>query len=250
MMHSQRVQKRVQATKGSKKHHTKFGERISVVGLGKLGAPLAACLAHRGFEVTGVDLDPSKVESVNKKIPPVFEPGLKELLQSQKRQLRATDDYDEAIGNSDVTFILVPTPSDERGGFSVRYVIEACKGIGEALRNKTDYHLVVVTSTVLPGAVENELKPILEERSGKRCGEDFGLCYNPEFIALGSAIHDLLNPDFVLIGESDRCAGDYLASIYKNLCENDPPVARMNFVNAELAKTVCQYLCNYQDHFR
>ncbi len=236
MIHSRQSKKRALSKNGSKNRHVKFGQRISVVGLGKLGVPLAACLAYRGFQVTGVDLDESKVESINKRIPPVFEPGLKELLQTSQGKLTATDDYDEAIGSSEVTFILVPTPSDEQGGFSVRYVNQACERIGAVLRNKSAYHLVVVTSTVLPGAVENELKPILEEQSGKSCGEEFGLCYNPEFIALGSAIHDLLNPDFVLIGESDQLAGDKLASIYKQLCENEPPVARMNFVNAELAK--------------
>jgi len=218
--------------------HSRAGSnpRISVVGLGKLGVPLAACLAYRGYQVIGVDLDKSKIQSVNEGIPPVFEPGLKELLQSGKGRLTATDDYGEAIENSEVTFVLVPTPSDKQGGFSTRYVDQACESIGDALRKKSSYHLVVVTSTVLPGATENKVRPILEARSGKRCGEGFGLCYNPEFIALGSAIHDLFNPDFVLIGESDRCSGDKLASIYKSLCENDPPVARMNFVNAELAK--------------
>ena len=212
------------------------GRKISVVGLGKLGAPLAACLAYRGYQVTGVDLDRNKIQSVNAGIPPVFEPGLKELLQSSHARLTATDDCEEAIRNSEATFVLVPTPSDAQGGFSLRYVIPVCERIGDTLRKKPTYHLVVLTSTVLPGATANEVRPILEKHSGKRCGEGFGLCYSPEFVALGSVIHDLLNPDFILIGESDLHSGDMLASLYRGLCENDPPIARMNFVNAEVAK--------------
>ena len=207
-----------------------------MIGLGKLGAPLAACLASKGFEVIGVDVDKKRLESVNKGIPPVFEPGLKELMQSCRDKLSATDDYEEAIKNSEVTFILVPTPSDEQGAFSLRYVLPVCERIGDVLRKKSTFHLVVLTSTVLPGMTERELKPALEASSGKKCGVDFGLCYNPEFVSLGSVIKDLLHPDFVLIGESDSSSGDMLASLYKSLCENDPSVARMNFVNAELTK--------------
>jgi UDPglucose 6-dehydrogenase len=141
-----------------------------------------------------------------------------------------------AVTNSEVTFIVVPTPSEDHGGFSLRYVIEAAKKLGEALCRKGDYHLFVLTSTVMPGATENELEKTLEERSGKKCGEDFGLCYSPEFVALGSVIRDFLNPDFILIGESDPRASEALKQIYQKVCENNPPIARMNFINAELTK--------------
>lgn len=209
---------------------------VSVIGLGKLGAPMAACLASKGQRVIGVDMNPRTVRLVNECRAPVFEPGLEELLRANRERLVATDDYQEAIAGSEATFIVLPTPSDEHGGFSLRYVKEACARIGEALRNKADYHLIVLTSTVLPGATINEVKPALEDHSGKRCGPDFGLCFSPEFIALGSVIRDLLCPDFILIGESDARSGDMLVGIYQNLCDNDPPVARMNFVNAELTK--------------
>lgn len=211
-------------------------QRISVIGLGKLGAPLAACLASRGFQVIGVDVDKSKVQLINEGVPPVFEPGLKELLQSSQGRLTATDSYKEAIENSDATFLLVATPSDEQGAFSLRYVLQACERIGDVLRKKSTFHLVVLTSTVLPGATEMEIRPALEQCSNKRCGEGFGLCYSPEFVALGSVVKDLLHPDFVLIGESDVRSGDMLASLYRNLCENSPFIARMNFVNAEVTK--------------
>lgn len=209
---------------------------ISVIGLGKLGAPFAACVASKGYKVIAVDVDSRKRQSITQGIPPVFEPGLGELLQACDGRLTATDNYDEAVKNSDATFLLVPTPSDAQGAFSLRHVMSACERIGDALRDKSTYHLVVLTSTVLPGSTEHEVRPVLEAHSGKRCGEGFGLCYSPEFVALGSVIHDLRNPSFILIGESDPRAGDMLAVLSKSLSENNAPIARMNFVNAELTK--------------
>ncbi|HVO25720.1 MAG TPA: UDP-glucose/GDP-mannose dehydrogenase family protein [Candidatus Margulisiibacteriota bacterium] len=209
---------------------------ISVVGLGKLGSPLAAVLAHKGHTVIGVDMNPRNVELINQGKAPVFEPGLDEYLHASRDRLSATTDLSHAVRNSEVTFIIVPTPSHEEGAFSLRYVLAALEAIGAALRDKHDFHLVVLTSTVMPGATGNEVLPALERHSGKRCGRDFGLCYNPEFIALGSVIHDMLHPDVVLIGESDVRSGDILVGIHHSICENTPPVARMNFVNAELTK--------------
>jgi UDPglucose 6-dehydrogenase len=210
--------------------------RISVVGLGKIGACMAAVFAHRGFPTLGVDVNPRVVRLVNGGEPPVFEPGLKEMMAGAGASLRAVGDAREAVCQSDVTFIVVATPSEEDGGFSVRYVEQAAREIGRALRDKEGYHLVVLTSTVLPGATESALLPVLLRESGKRCPEDFGVCYNPEFVALGSVLRDLLNPAVVLIGESDGRAGDLLSSFYLRVCENEPCVARMNYVNAELVK--------------
>lgn len=210
--------------------------RLSVIGLGKLGTPMAVCLAAKGFEVIGVDVDPHKVDAVNRQEAPVYEPGLAELLRSHGERLRATTNLEAAVAQSDATFIVVPTPSEPDGSFSLWYIVQACDGIAKALRQKETWHLVVVTSTISPLSMDTAIKPYLEEHSGKRCGEDFGLCYSPEFIALGSVIHDFLNPDFILIGESDPKSGEVLTGLYKQVCENDPPVARMNFVNAELTK--------------
>lgn len=209
---------------------------VSVVGLGKLGLPLAACLASKGFNTIGVDLDADKVDATNKGIPSVFEPGLEELLKSSHQHLSATQDIQEAVLGSEVTFIVVPTPSEPEGGFSLEYILAACDSIGRALRSKDAFHLIVLTSTVMPGATQGSVRPALEKASGKRCGMDFGLCYSPEFIALGSVIRDFLNPDFLLIGESDTSAGDALESLYAQVCDNSPQVSRMSFVNAELAK--------------
>ena len=211
-------------------------KRVSVVGLGKLGACVAACFAHKGFDVVGVDVSPRTIELMNQGHAPVFEPGLEEMLQGTPGRLRATADYADAVAATDVTLIVVPTPSEEHGGFSLQYAIEAARGIGRALRRKPAYHLVVLTSTVLPGSTEYGIQPVLEAESGMRCGPDFGLCYSPEFIALGSVIRDFLNPEFLLIGESDERAGAALAELYAQVVDNTPAVARMNFVNAELAK--------------
>jgi UDPglucose 6-dehydrogenase len=209
---------------------------ISVIGLGKLGASIAACFAHKGFNVTGADKSAVTVDLINRGLPPVHEPGLGEMLAEARSRVRATQDTKEAVTASDATFIVVPTPSNESGGFSVSHVVDASRAIGQALRGKSGYHLVVLTSTVLPGSTEHAIKSVLEAESGKRCGEDFGLCYSPEFIALGSVIKDFLNPDFLLIGESDERAGDALTEIYRRVVDRMAPVARMNFVNAELAK--------------
>ncbi len=210
--------------------------KISIVGLGKLGCPIAACFAHKGYDVIGVDRDSASVDAVNKGLSPIFEPGLQELLEQAKGDLRATLDCPEAVAGTDVTFVIVPTPSGPDGNFSNRFILEACRDIGEGLAAKQAYHLVVVTSTVMPGSTGGEVLRALEESSGRTCGVDFGLCYSPTFVALGSVIHDILNPDYLLVGESDTAAGEILQGLYRKLCDNDPPVARMNFINAELAK--------------
>jgi len=211
-------------------------KRVSVIGLGKLGAPMAASIAARGFAVTAVDLDPRKVDCINRGVAPVKEPGLDQLLAEAKANLEATTDTVAAVSKSDVTFIVVATPSEEGGGFSLRYVLPTCQAIGQALARKHGYHLVILTSTVMPGSTGGAVREELERASGKKCGVDFGLCYSPEFIALGTVIRDFYNPDFVLIGESDPEAGKTLEGLYQQICKNSPKAARMNFINAEITK--------------
>lgn len=210
--------------------------RISVVGLGKLGLCTAVCFASKGFKVIGVDVDIEKIEKINKGVSPISETGLEHLLKKAKSNLKATSDYQEAVLNSDVTFIVVATPSLADGSFSNDYLEKALHKIGDALKKKKSYHLVVITSTVMPQTIENIAKFILEKTSGKKCGKDFGIAYNPEFIALGSVIHDLLNPDFILIGEMNKKDGDILEDVYKKTCDNKPRFARMSPLNAEITK--------------
>jgi UDPglucose 6-dehydrogenase len=209
---------------------------ISVVGLGKLGAPLAAVLASKGFDVVGVDLNQAFVDALNAGKAPVEEPRLQELIDANRSRLKATTNIDEAILATEVTFVIVPTPSDASGRFSNAALLGAMKSIGLALRRKDSYHVVVVTSTVMPGSTGGEIRQALEQHSGRRVGPQLGLCYNPEFIALGSVVRDMLRPDMILIGESDKTAGDLLESIYAKSCDNTPTIRRMNFVNAELTK--------------
>lgn len=184
----------------------------------------------------GVDVVPEVVERVNNGQAPVEETDLDATIKQNKERLRATTDTKEAIVNSNVSFVIVPTPSDERGAFSLQYAAWAFGEIGRALAEKDGYHNVVLTSTVLPGSTRYGLMPILERESGKVCGRDFGLCYSPEFIALGSVIRDFLNPDFTLVGEIDERAGIHLESCYAEIMENHAPCKRMTIENAELTK--------------
>jgi UDPglucose 6-dehydrogenase len=210
--------------------------RISVIGLGKLGSPMAAVFAAKGYQVIGYDLVENNVRSINEGRAPVLETGLQAMLDQSEGRLRATTEVKDAIHSSDVSFIIVPTPSDKTGIFSNRFVLAAVNEIGRVLREKDGFHIVVVTSTVVPGSTGGEIQKALEETSGRKVGRDVGLCYNPEFIALGSVVHDMLHPDFILIGESDAVSGSVLERIYSSTCANNPQIQRMNLVNAEITK--------------
>jgi UDPglucose 6-dehydrogenase len=210
--------------------------RISIIGLGKLGSPMAAVMAAKGFDVIGLDLNDKLVSAINQGKAPVDEPQLQEYIDKGRSRLRATHSWDEVVQQSDVTFIIVPTPSGNDKLFSNKFMIAAIRSIGEALRSKKDRHVVVVTSTVMPGSTGGELRKELEEASGRTVGPQLGLAYNPEFIALGTVVRDMLRPDFILIGESDAATGEFLENIYKKSCDNDPIIRRMSFVNAELTK--------------
>jgi UDPglucose 6-dehydrogenase len=210
---------------------------ISVVGLGRLGLCTAACFASAGFDVVGVDLDATVVAAVNNGIAPFHESGLQALLDQVGPRLRATQAYADAIHETDVTFLVVPTPSEPEGHFSDRHLRDALSALAGPLRGgRKDRHTFVITSTVSPGTTEARLIPLIESESGQRLGRDFDVCYNPEFIALGSVISDFLHPDLVLIGESGPEAGARLEEIYGTVCKNRPRVARMSLVSAEIAK--------------
>jgi UDPglucose 6-dehydrogenase len=209
---------------------------IGVIGLGKLGSPLAAVLASKGHNVIGIDLNPSAVAALNEGRTPVAEPGVQERVDSAGSRLHATSDFMHAIPATDISFIVVPTPSGPDGRFSNSFVLDAVRRIGAALRTTQRYHVVSITSTVMPGSTGGAIREALEQSSGRAVGQDVGLTYNPEFIALGSVVRDLLHPDMLLIGESDPRAGDMLETVYRGTVEGNPPVQRMNWVNAELTK--------------
>jgi len=210
--------------------------KVSVIGLGKLGAPMAAVFAAKGHEVIGLDVHAPFLAALRAGRAPVEEPKLQEMIDVGRPRLAVTSSHDELVAKSDVTFIVVPTPSDSSGAFTNDYVLAALENVGDAIGRKPEYHVVAVTSTVMPGSMDGPIRTTLERASGRIVGANMGLCYNPEFIALGSVVDNMLEPDFLLIGESDARAGAAVASVYETVCPNHPSARRMNFVNAELAK--------------
>lgn len=212
------------------------GTAISVVGLGKLGACMAASFANFGYSVTGADLDESIVEAIEDGSAPFPEPHLEEYVREAGADLSATTDTAEAIAGTDATFVVVNTPSSDAGRYSLEHVNEVCETIGTVLAEKSSYHLVVLTSTVFPGSTRGRVRKCLERVSGKAAGDDFGLCYSPEFIAIGDVIGGLEDPDFFLIGEYSRAAGDVLESIYEEWGADGTPIVRLSTTEAEIAK--------------
>lgn len=211
-------------------------QSVSVFGLGKLGSCLAATLAMRGFDVLGVDIDPEKVRRVNEGLPPVDEPMLAEAIAACRARFRATKDPREA-GNTQASFFIPPSPSLPDGSFSNEFLLKAMQPLAKAvLETDNRGHIFICSSTTTPGAMDTVLIPMLEKETGWVAGRDFGVCYNPEFIALGNAINGLLDPDMVLIGESDPESGDRLEALYKRYNRNRPNIARMSIISAELTK--------------
>ncbi|AEH25425.1 UDP-glucose dehydrogenase family protein [Pyrococcus yayanosii] len=189
--------------------------KVSVVGSGYVGLVTGMGFVKLGNEVIFVDVDERKVKMINNAEPPIYEKGLEELMKEFRGKYRATKDYHEAVLNSDVTFIAVGTPSREDGSIDLKYVESAAKAIGEALKEKDSYHVIVVKSTVLPGTTEEVVKPLIEDHSGKKAFRDFGLAMNPEFLREGVALRDFLNPDRVVIGVQDERTKQVLEKLYK-----------------------------------
>jgi UDPglucose 6-dehydrogenase len=211
---------------------------VSVIGLGKLGLCLAASYAKRGINVLGVDVLPEVVKAVNQGRTVLREPGLPELVSEfGGKRLRATLSHPEAIEQTDVSCIMVHTPSDDDGHFSNLYVLRALQALGQSLKESNKpYHLFIINSTVMPGSMEGEVIPLLEGTTGRKLNEGFGLCYSPELVALGSVIHDFLSPDLVAIGRSNEGAGQLAEALYHELCENNPPMFQMSLIDAEIFK--------------
>ncbi|MFQ6115853.1 MAG: UDP-glucose dehydrogenase family protein [bacterium] len=216
-------------------------DRVSIVGTSYVGLCTAVAFASKGYTVIASTHNPRKADLTNKGRPPFFEPGLEELLKeavSQKR-FRCVLGRKKAVLSTDITFISVATPSQLDGSINLQFIEKASREIGEALNQKSTYHLVVVKSTVTPGTTQNIVKSILEKYSKKRCGIDFGLCMNPEFLREGSAIHDVLYPDRIVIGEYDKMSGDVLETVYRGFhADSMPPLIRTNLATAEIIKYV------------
>lgn len=211
--------------------------RISVFGLGYVGTVSAGCLAYEGHDVTGVDPVPTKVELISRGHSPIIEAEISEIIASTVKagRLRATVDQDQAVRDTELSFVCVGTPSQANGNLDLSYIRRVCELIGHALRNKKERHTVVIRSTILPGTMYQIVLPVLEEFSGKKAGVDFGVCNNPEFLREGSAVRDFNAPPKTLIGEMDRASGDLLASLYAKL---EAPLIRTDLETAEMVKYV------------
>lgn len=211
--------------------------KLCVVGVGYVGLVSAACFAREGHTVIGADTNQAKVDMINGGVSPIVESQTPELIRDAvaKGALRATTDIEEAVRTCDVTLICVGTPSQANGSQDLKYVQKVGEEIGRVLRHRDDFHVVVCRSTVVPGTMRGMVIPLLEEHSGKRAGEGFGVCNNPEFLREGTAVHDFLHPPKTVIGETDPVSGSRVASLYAML---EAPLIRTRIEVAEMVKYV------------
>ena len=209
--------------------------KISIFGLGYVGCVSGVCLADMGHDVIGVDANPLKAEMINQGKPPIIEKGLQEILEKvvEQKKFTATSDWERTVINTEIAFVCVGTPSSSNGSLSLDYVKRVAEQIGRALRTKQGYFVVAVRSTVLPGTVEGEVIPILEEYSGKKAGKGFGVCMVPEFLREGSSVHDFIHPPKTVIGQFDAGSGEPIAKLFKQI---DAPIIRTQIKIAEMVK--------------
>jgi len=211
--------------------------KISIFGLGYVGTVSAGCLAKERHEVIGVDPLRTKVALINSGQSAIIEAEIGEIIASAAKtgRVRATDDVEEAVRETELSFVCVGTPSQSNGNLDLLYIRRVCEEIGQALRTKSQRHVVVVRSTVLPGTMRGIVAPVLEEYSGKKAGVGFGVCHNPEFLREGSAVKDFNFPPQTVIGEFDRESGDALAALYERI---PAPLVRTDLETAEMVKYI------------
>ena len=212
--------------------------RVSVFGLGYVGAVSCGCFANDGFSVLGVDVSATKVGLMNDGRSPIVEERIGDLLAAAVRdgRLRATTDVEEAVGATDISVVSVGTPGSPNGKLSLDAVERVSEQIGRAIAKKTARHLIVVRSTVLPGSVRSVVVPALERASGKRLGDGFGVCFNPEFLREGSSVEDHYNPPYTLIGSWQREDGERAAVLYAKV---NAPIHHVSVETAEMVKYAC-----------
>jgi GDP-mannose 6-dehydrogenase len=209
--------------------------KISIFGLGYVGAVSAGCLASDGHEVIGLDPNQTKVDLINQGLTPIIEKDIGAMISKTvaSGHLRATCNIREAVMGSDISLICVGTPSQLNGNLNLSYVRRVCEEIGNALKEKNSFHVVVSRSTMLPGSMRDVVIPTLEMSSGKKAGVDFGVCNNPEFLREGSAVYDYYNPPKTVIGEADAKAGEMLMKLYEKM---KAPLIRTDLETAEMVK--------------
>ncbi len=196
--------------------------KISIFGLGYVGAVSLGCLARDGHDVTGVDIDQVKLDLIASGKTPIIEEGMADLMANvaSSGRVTVTQDVEEAIQNTEISFICVGTPSASNGSQDQSALLRLSEQLGEAIAKKQGYHVFVLRSTVTPGTLEDIMRPIIEKTSGKKDGVDFDLCFQPEFLREGTSIKDYDNPPFTVIGTHSKQAKEKLKSLFGHLpCE-------------------------------
>ncbi len=211
---------------------------VSIVGMGYVGLCTAATFASRGIKTIGIDIDEDRIGQIQRGKAPLREPQLNQILSRvvKRKLLKATTDISNAT-DTDASFLTVGTPSQPDGSIDLSYIKKATESLGQALRNRRRYHLLVVKSTVIPGTTSKTVRPVLEQSSGKTIGPGLGLCANPEFLKEGTAINDALHPDKIVIGSNDKKSANELTRLYRRFYGSKlPPVIVTNPETAELVK--------------
>ncbi len=211
--------------------------RISIFGMGYVGMVSGLCLASQGHDVTGVDISASKVDLINRGICPIVEADLPRMMEEviERKRFRSTMNPEEAVLNSELTFVCVGTPGNGNGNQNLTYIRKVCSEIGQALRAK-DGHTIAVRSTLLPGTMEETVIPLMESASGKRAGAEFGVFFNPEFMREGCSVHDFFHPAFTVIGGREGTGMELLRELYRPM---PAPCMETSYKVAETIKYVC-----------
>ncbi len=188
--------------------------KISIIGCGYVGTVTGVCFADLGHDILFHDIDEKKLDLLSQGKAPIYEPSLDDLIQRRRERLATTSDLAAAVRGTDITFICVGTPSREDGSIDLAYVLSASATIGKALQETSDFHPVIVKSTVFPGSTEGPVRSVLEEASGKQAFVDFGLGSNPEFLREGNAVQDFCEPDRIVLGAKDARTMKALRDLY------------------------------------
>jgi len=212
--------------------------RISIFGLGYVGAVSLACLARDGHRVIGVDIDPVKLELIRNRKSPILEEGIQELMNDviNSGRVSVTADAAEAMRETELSFVCVGTPSAANGSQDLTAILRLAEQIGAALALKEEFHTIVIRSTVQPGTVEDKIEPILERASGKKAGVDFGVCFQPEFLREGSSIRDYDHPPYTIVGGNCEAAVEQVRALFQHL---DTRFLVTNIRVAETLKMAC-----------
>jgi len=206
---------------------------ITIIGTGYVGAVTGTCLAELGNRITFVGRNREKLDLLDSGKTPIYEPGLEELLTTNKERIKTTTDLSSAVKETDITFVCVGTPSKEDGSIDLQQINDVSVTIGMSLAASEKHHTIIVKSTVLPGTTEKCVIPILERESGKKAFVDFGIASNPEFLKEGSAVDDFFNTDRVVIGVNDKKTENVLKDLYSPL---KAPIFSTNIRTSEMIK--------------